>query len=74
MTDPTSTDQEQSNLDEAIENLSHEDLLEITQSSIKRLIASDSLLSDLPVDVTPEEVIVKLCLLLQLLNNYFSVF
>lgn len=45
-----------SNLDEDIDNLSHEDLLEITQSSVKRLIASDPLLSDLPVDVTPEEV------------------
>lgn len=46
-----------SNLDEDIDNLSHEDLLEITQSSVKRLIASDPLLSDLPVDVTPEEVV-----------------
>lgn len=46
-----------SKLDEDIDNLSHEDLLEITQSSVKRLIASDPLLSDLPVDVTPEEVV-----------------
>ncbi|XP_050499925.1 carbohydrate sulfotransferase 11-like isoform X2 [Diabrotica virgifera virgifera] len=43
-------------LDEEIENLSHEDLLEITQSSIRRLITSDPLLNDLPPDVTFEEV------------------
>lgn len=51
----TNQDNQETNLDEAIDNLSHEDLCEITQSSIKRLIASDHLLSDLPVDVTPEE-------------------
>ncbi|CAG9767763.1 unnamed protein product [Ceutorhynchus assimilis] len=59
MKDLTETNQEPT-LDEAIENLSHEDLLEITQSSIKRLVASDSLLSDLPVDVTPEEVLAQI--------------
>lgn len=47
-------------LDEEIENLSHEDLLEITQSSLRRLIASDTLLSDLPVDVTTEEVLAQI--------------
>lgn len=56
MTDFDDKIQEITNLDEAIGTLSHEDLCEITQSSIKRLIASDPLLSDLPVDVTPEEV------------------
>ncbi|KAL1500854.1 hypothetical protein ABEB36_006278 [Hypothenemus hampei] len=50
-------------LEEAIENLSHEDLLEITQSSIKRLIASDPLLSDLPADVTPEEVLAQIAVI-----------
>lgn len=40
-----------------IENLSHEDLCEITQSSLRRLLASDPLLSDLPSDVTTEEVL-----------------
>ncbi|XP_045468521.1 carbohydrate sulfotransferase 11 isoform X3 [Harmonia axyridis] len=44
-------------LDKEIENLSHEDLLEITQSILKRLIAADSLLKDLPLDVTTEEVL-----------------
>lgn len=47
-------------LDEEIENLSHEDLLEITQSSLRRLIASDPLLCDLPVDVTTEEVLAQI--------------
>ncbi|KAJ8956323.1 hypothetical protein NQ318_015061 [Aromia moschata] len=47
-------------LDEEIENLSHEDLLEITQSSLRRLIASDPLLNDLPVDVTTEEVLAQI--------------
>ncbi|XP_060533589.1 carbohydrate sulfotransferase 11 [Cylas formicarius] len=47
---------EKSSLDRDIESLSHEDLCEITQSSLRRLIASDPLLSDLPVDVITEEV------------------
>ncbi|KAF7284042.1 hypothetical protein GWI33_022661 [Rhynchophorus ferrugineus] len=55
--------QEKVNLDEAIDTLSHEDLCEITQSSIKRLIASDPLLSDLPVDVTPEEVLAQIAVI-----------
>lgn len=44
-------------LEEEIQELSHEDLCEITQSSLRRLIASDPLLSDLPGDVTTEEVL-----------------
>nr|CAI5818782.1 unnamed protein product [Callosobruchus analis] len=47
-------------LDEEIEKLSHEDLLEITQSSFRRLITSDPLLADLPVDVTTEEVLAQI--------------
>lgn len=47
-------------LDEEIENLSHEDLLEITESSLKRLITADPLLSDLPADVTVEEVLAQI--------------
>ncbi|CAG9862331.1 unnamed protein product [Phyllotreta striolata] len=47
-------------IEEDIENLSHEDLLEITQSSIRRLITSDPLLSDLPPDVTFEEVVAQI--------------
>lgn len=43
-------------LQEQLESLSHEELLEITESSLRRLIASDALLKDLPVDVTIEEV------------------
>ncbi|KAK9880668.1 hypothetical protein WA026_011905 [Henosepilachna vigintioctopunctata] len=44
-------------LEEELEKLSHEDLLEITQSSLKRLISADSLLQDLPLDVTTDEVL-----------------
>lgn len=46
-------------LKEEIESLSHEDLCEVTQSSLKRIIATDSLLSDLPTDVTTEEVLAQ---------------
>lgn len=48
---------EKCDLDQEIDNLSHEDLCEITQSSLRRLIAADPLLQDLPGDVTPEEVL-----------------
>lgn len=44
-------------LSEEIENLSHEDLCEITQSALRRLITTDPLLCDLPGDVTTEEVL-----------------
>ncbi|XP_044261612.1 carbohydrate sulfotransferase 11-like isoform X3 [Tribolium madens] len=44
-------------LDQELDNLSHEDLCEITQSSLRRLIAADPLLQDLPGDVTTEEVV-----------------
>lgn len=47
-------------LEEEIENLTHEDLCEITQSSLRRLITSDPLLDDLPVDVTTEEVLAQI--------------
>lgn len=47
-------------LDEEIDNLTHEDLLEITESSLKRLITADPLLSDLPADVTVEEVLAQI--------------
>lgn len=53
---------EGSSFEEEIENLSHEDLCEITQSTIRRLIASDPLLSDLPGDVTPDEVLSQIAL------------
>lgn len=56
----TDADAKQQTIDEEIENLSHEDLLEITQSSIRRLITSDPLLSDLPPDVTFEEVVAQI--------------
>lgn len=45
------------NLDEQIENLSHEELMEISQSALKRILATDSLLADLPGDVTVDEVL-----------------
>ncbi|GLV36669.1 uncharacterized protein CBL_02496 [Carabus blaptoides fortunei] len=47
---------EKTDLEKEIENLSHEDLCEITLSTLRRLLASDPLLSDLPADVTIEEV------------------
>ncbi|KYB27000.1 Carbohydrate sulfotransferase 11-like Protein [Tribolium castaneum] len=52
-------DEEKQNLDleQELDNLSHEDLCEITQSSLRRLIAADPLLQDLPGDVTTEEVV-----------------
>lgn len=47
---------EKTDLEKEIQNLSHEDLCEITLSTLRRLLASDPLLSDLPADVTTEEV------------------
>lgn len=44
------------NLIDEIQSLTHEDLLEITQSTLRTLITSDELLKDLPVDCTIEEV------------------
>lgn len=44
-------------LEKEIANLSHEDLLEISESTIKKIIATDELLKDLPLDVTNEEVL-----------------
>lgn len=56
-----STETENSaNLEEQIENLSHEDLMEISQSALKRILATDSLLSDLPGDVTVDEVLAQI--------------
>lgn len=59
MTEPIDNEKKLT-LDEEIENLSHEDLLEITESSLKRLITADPLLSDLPGDVTVEEVLAQI--------------
>lgn len=59
MTEPID-DGKKATLDEEIENLSHEDLLEITESSLKRLITADPLLKDLPADVTVEEVLAQI--------------
>lgn len=50
-------------LDEEIDSLKHEDLLEITQSALRSLIATDRLLCDLPVDVTNEEVLAQIAVL-----------
>lgn len=52
--------QNPTNLDEQIETLSHEDLMEISQSALKRILATDSLLSDLPGDVTVDEVLAQI--------------
>lgn len=45
-----------SSIEEDIDQLGHDDLCEITLGTIRRLIHSDKLLSDLPADVTIEEV------------------
>ncbi|KAG5882369.1 hypothetical protein JTB14_036293 [Gonioctena quinquepunctata] len=52
--------EEKPSLEEEIDKLSHEDLLEISQSSLRRLITADPLLNDLPVDVTVEEVLAQI--------------
>ncbi|KAL0849580.1 hypothetical protein ABMA28_013842 [Loxostege sticticalis] len=44
-------------MNEIADTLSHDDLIEITNSSISALIKSDSLLSDLPSDVILEEIV-----------------
>lgn len=41
---------------EVASTLSHEDLLEITKSSLKNYISNDQLLSDLPEDIILEEI------------------
>ncbi|CAG9815220.1 unnamed protein product [Phaedon cochleariae] len=58
--DETAEQDTETSLDEEIAKLSHEDLLEITQSSLRRLITADPLLKDLPVDVTVEEVLAQI--------------
>ncbi|GJQ81339.1 hypothetical protein Trydic_g20551 [Trypoxylus dichotomus] len=50
---------EKTSLDEELEKLDHGQLLELTQSSLRRLLASDPLLNDLPSDVTTEEVLAQ---------------
>lgn len=41
---------------EVASTLSHDDLLEVTKSSLKTYISNDQLLSDLPEDVILEEI------------------
>ncbi|XP_063926244.1 U11/U12 small nuclear ribonucleoprotein 25 kDa protein-like [Zophobas morio] len=53
-------DDDKQNLEQELDNLSYEDLCEITQSSLRRLIAADPLLQDLPGDVTTEEVLAQI--------------
>lgn len=52
-----------STLEEDIENLDHDDLCEVSRSALRRLIAADPLLSDLPGDVTNEEVNAQIAIL-----------
>lgn len=40
-------------------NLSHDDLLEITKSSLSTLISTDEFLKDLPSDVLIEEILAQ---------------
>lgn len=51
--------EKKTDLDEELEKLDHGQLLELTQSSLRRLLASDPLLNDLPSDVTTEEVVAQ---------------
>ena len=53
-------DDDKQYLEQELDNLSYEDLCEITQSSLRRLIAADPLLQDLPGDVTTEEVLAQI--------------
>lgn len=45
------------NLDELATSLSHDELLEVTKSSLFTILNYDSLLSDLPSDIILEEVL-----------------
>lgn len=47
---------DKTDLEKEIQALSHEDICEITLSTLRTLLASDKLLGDLPADVTIEEV------------------
>lgn len=42
---------------EVADTLSHDDLMEVTKSSLTNILRSDSLLSDLPSDIILEEII-----------------
>ncbi|CAK1602718.1 unnamed protein product [Parnassius mnemosyne] len=46
-----------SNIDEVASTISHDELLEITQSSLCTLLNCDSLLCDLPSDIIIEEIL-----------------
>ncbi|CAG4976173.1 unnamed protein product [Parnassius apollo] len=46
-----------SNIDEVASTISHDELLEITQSSLCTLLNCDSVLSDLPSDIIIEEIL-----------------
>lgn len=41
---------------EVAKTLSHDDLLEVSKSSLQTFLCSDSLLSDLPPDILLEEI------------------
>lgn len=56
----TTETQNSDNLEEQLDNLSHEELMEISQSALKRILATDSLLADLPGDVTVDEVLAQI--------------
>lgn len=47
---------DKTDLEKEIQTLSHDDICEITLSTLRTLLASDKLLDDLPADVTIEEV------------------
>ncbi|KAF6199953.1 hypothetical protein GE061_006251 [Apolygus lucorum] len=50
------------NMEDSTAIFSHDELMEITKSTLGELLASDSLLSYLPPDVSPEEVTAELAL------------
>lgn len=47
---------ETDDVEEIADNLSHDELVELTESSVIALLNSDSLLQDLPDDITTEEI------------------
>uniref|UniRef100_A0A146KNB1 U11/U12 small nuclear ribonucleoprotein n=2 Tax=Lygus hesperus TaxID=30085 RepID=A0A146KNB1_LYGHE len=49
-------------MEESTEIFSHDELMEITKSTLEKLLGLDSLLSYLPADVSPEEVAAELAL------------
>lgn len=48
--------------------LSHDEVVEVTKSSLCTLISCDPMLNDLPLDVVTEEINLLVCCCVQLFN------